>query len=356
MSDFKVPVVAIRAIEPIEGADMIELAVVGEYRSVVSKNKHIVGEHIIYIPEGAVVPDVLIEKMGLTGKLAGGKKNRVKAVRLRGALSQGLILGFEDACVTGAENDNMAEALGIVKYEPQVPASMVGEVFNAVGCTPKYDIENFKWHATAIEIGEEVVMTEKVHGTFVCFSVVNGLNHPEAFGDSHDGLVMSKGLGAKGLVFKDNEKNASNIYVMMAKKLGIHARIKSVFPGKTVHLMGELYGGGVQDLTYGLAGSERDFAAFDISVDGRYLDDDEKELAFQRLEIARVPALYRGPFSWETMEEVTNGLTIVGHHKHIREGVVITPCKERCINGLGRVILKSVSADYLTRKGGTELA
>ncbi|MYG14266.1 MAG: RNA ligase (ATP), partial [Gammaproteobacteria bacterium] len=40
--------------------------------------------------------------------------------------------------------------------------------------------------------------------------------------------------------------------------------------------------------------------------------------------------------------------------RHMREGVVVRPVAERESPGLGRVILKSVSGDYLTRKGGTE--
>ncbi len=39
---------------------------------------------------------------------------------------------------------------------------------------------------------------------------------------------------------------------------------------------------------------------------------------------------------------------------HIREGIVMVPAVERRDARIGRVCLKSVSADYLTRKGGTE--
>jgi len=91
MSTFAVKATRIRSIEPIEGADMIELAVVGDYRSVVRKGDYKSGQLAVYIPEGAVLPEWLIERMGLTGKLAGKQKNRVKAVRLRGCLSQGLL-------------------------------------------------------------------------------------------------------------------------------------------------------------------------------------------------------------------------------------------------------------------------
>ena len=66
-----------------------------------------------------------------------------------------------------------------------------------------------------------------------------------------------------------------------------------------------------------------------------------------------VPTLYRGPFSEETLLSLTDGATALGG-KHVREGVVVKPVQERESAELGRVILKNVSGDYLTRKGGTE--
>lgn len=80
MSGFSVPVVRVRAIEPIPGADAIELAVIGDYRSVVRKGQFKPGDRAFYLPEAAVLPDALIETLGLVGKLAGSGKNRIKAI------------------------------------------------------------------------------------------------------------------------------------------------------------------------------------------------------------------------------------------------------------------------------------
>lgn len=55
------------------------------------------------------------------------------------------------------------------------------------------------------------------------------------------------------------------------------------------------------------------------------------------------------------MEEFTSGKeTISGNETNIREGIVIKPIFERVDFSLGRVVLKSVSEEYLLRKGGTE--
>ena len=78
-------------IEEHPNADAIELAKVGDYRSIVRKGDFKTGDLGVYIPEAAIVPDWLISELGLEGKLAGKDKNRVKAIKLRGILSQGLI-------------------------------------------------------------------------------------------------------------------------------------------------------------------------------------------------------------------------------------------------------------------------
>src|SRR5437899_9871960 len=76
---------------PHPNADALELAQVGLFRAVVAKDAYRTGDYVVYIPEQAILPEELIAEFGLTGRLAGGKKNRVKAVRLRGELSQGIV-------------------------------------------------------------------------------------------------------------------------------------------------------------------------------------------------------------------------------------------------------------------------
>jgi RNA ligase (TIGR02306 family) len=131
---------------------------------------------------------------------------------------------------------------------------------------------------------------------------------------------------------------------------------------RSVVLFGELYGSGVQDMAYGLVNGAKGFRAFDVAVDGTYLDFDEKASLFDRFGVESVPLLYRGPFSWEAVEEQTYGPTTLCSAEKAgrfqgREGCVVTPVRERYspeLGGGGRVILKSISADYLARKGGTD--
>jgi len=97
MSTFSVPVVKIKSITPIPDADSIDVAEVMGYRCVVKRGEFMPGQLAAYIPEDSIVPIWLLEKMGLwdtsknKGKLAGPDGNRVKAIRLRGVMSQGLL-------------------------------------------------------------------------------------------------------------------------------------------------------------------------------------------------------------------------------------------------------------------------
>lgn len=336
-------------IEPHPNADRLELAAIGGYRCVVPKGRYQPGDLAAYIPEGAIVPDAVVAELGLEGRLAGPQKNRVKAIRLRGALSQGLVYpvrGEKLRAMGVQEGEDVTEALGLAKYEPPIPVHMQGEVETAHGKTLKYDIEDVKKYPGVLQDGEAVVMTEKLHGTWCCMGW-----HPE-----HGPIVTSKGMSAKGLVFKLNAANENNLYVRAWR---VHRAVLEAMFGTEpqssadpFYVLGEIYGRGVQDLHYGLANPG--FRVFDICI-GRpgsphasYLDiDDLWRIAAEHLPM--VPILYRGPFSQAAILQHTTGTTSLDG-SHIREGVVIRPVRERIAPDLGRVLLKSVSGDYLTRR------
>ncbi|MGH3544523.1 MAG: RNA ligase (ATP), partial [Mycobacteriales bacterium] len=103
---------------PHPNADALELAQVGLYRAVVPKGVYSTGDYALYIPEQAILPDSLIAELGLTGRLAGSKKNRIRAIRLRGELSQGIVfrpavVPEVDLAVAHAQGRDFAEMLGI---------------------------------------------------------------------------------------------------------------------------------------------------------------------------------------------------------------------------------------------------
>lgn len=359
MATFAVKVVPV-TIEPHHNADALEIARIGGYFSVVGKSVYSSGDLVAYIPEQAIVPDAILEELGLTGRLAGSKANRVKAIRLRGVLSQGICYPARPGWVEGQD---VTEELGIVKYEPPVPTTMSGLVYGAGhDRTLRYDIENIKRYPDVLVENEAVVFTEKIHGTWAQLGLVSPqMAHPE-----HGRLVVSsKGFASRGLAFvPDAEENANNLYLRVARHLDIVARIERVFgtTGESVFVLGEVFGRGVQDLAYGASAAsdeELGFRVFDVYVGdpgiGKYLDDAALSAAVESMGLSRVPVVYRGPLSEAVLSEHTGGReSVSGQGSHIREGVVVRPCTERRDPLLGRVQLKSINPKYLTRKGGTE--
>ncbi|MFG2295951.1 RNA ligase (ATP) [Streptomyces sp. NPDC048603] len=335
-------------------ADALELAQVGLYRAVVAKGRHRTGDIALYIPEQAVLPDELIEELGLTGRLAGSAANRVKAVRLRGELSQGLVcvpaaLAGVDLELAAKEGTDFAELLGITKWVPPVPTTMNGDVESAPDLLPWVDIENLQRYPHIFEPGEPVVLTEKLHGTACLVTYL-----------AEEGrvLVSSKGFGSRNLALKEDERN---VYWRAVRAHGVPeaaARLAERLGASRVGIFGEVYGAGVQDLSYGSDARTEGpgLAVFDVSadIDGqvRWLD----AAALLDGELPLVPRLFEGPYELDTVLELAGGQeTVSGRAVHLREGVVIRPATERYspVTG-GRAIAKAVSPAYLTRKGGTE--
>lgn len=156
------------------------------------------------------------------------------------------------------------------------------------------------------------------------------------------------------------------MYARAVRDHGVAQAIERVFADvlrdQPVFVMGEVFGAGVQDLAYGVSpegGGPLGFRVFDAYVgrrgQGAYLDDAALDRACDAMGLARVPVVYRGPYSDAALAEHTTGAEAVsGGQAHLREGVVVRPMSEREDPALGRVQLKSVSDDYLTRRGGTE--
>lgn len=331
MASFAVLVRRIKVF-PHSNADLLELAQVDDYHCVVKKGDFKTGDLVAYIPEASLVPAVLLEEMNLKGRLAGAEKNRVKAVKLRGELSQGLVL---PARPHWHEDEDVAAELGITKWIPPIPVHMAGELAIAPDGWHGYtDIENIKRYPEVLAPGEEVVATEKVHGTCTLVGLINNV-----------AAVSSKGYGAGSKTIKEDDKN---LYWRMTRKYRLFEKLAGL---GNVMLFGETYGPGVQDLGYGVQKGEPQFFAFDMAINGRYLDYEDFAKNCTEREIPMSKVLYRGPFGPECLAHTSGKETLSGKETHMREGLVIRPVKERFEHSVGRVILKSVNSDYLLRGG-----
>lgn len=389
MSTFEVKIVKLDGIEPIPGADRIELAVIGEYRSVVQKGTVKAGDYVIYIPESAVVPDYLLKRMGLVGKLAGAQRNRVKAILIQNRLSQGLVYpvhtvfgGSEDGpfVVPVADGSslefpgvNIADVMGIVKYAPVIPASMSGEIYYAGrDVTYSFDIENIKKYPKAFVEGEDVVFTEKLHGTYcqlICIPEIATVNYPDIGNRFHlrvdvpEGTmyfaIASKGRADQGMCFHWTS-DQPNVYIRAVqpyiKKIASNLLANSYMNKVPVVIMGEVFGAGIQDLTYGMVNTF-EFRMFDVRIgyrtNGVFVNIRQLENFSKLVGVPLVPIVYQGPYSKEVVQQYTDNVQSQFDPNQMSEGIVIFPTEERydvTCGPSGRVKMKSVNRVYLARK------
>lgn len=382
MSQFECPVVRV-TIEPHPNADAIEIARIGGFQSIVKKGQFKTGDLAVYLPEAAVLPEWLLKQLGFwnelnnVGTLNGSAKNRIKAVKLRGILSQGVLFptrpysetevlvdsapheGNQGAGIVAIGGD-ASGCLGVTKYEPTIPAQMAGRAIGAnMAITHNYDFENIKKNTSLFDEGEEVVMTEKIHGTLLQICLVPPSEADEKYYCGRV-VITSKGLGGRGIILDHNDE--SNVYAEVCKKFDLLEKmldLASLNAGVPIVLFGEVYGTGIQDLGYSSCLS---FRAFDmcqgVRDQAKFAPYDRFRYIMDNMGIARVPELYRGPYSQEALLAHTDGSeTISGKSGHIREGVVVKTTREDSEGNelrhprWGRKIAKSVSAAYLLRKG-----
>ena len=348
MADFAANVVRVR-IEEHPNADALEIGKVNDVTVIVVKGKYETGDLAAYIPEAAIVPDDVLELLGLVGRLSGKQKNRVKAIKLRGVVSGGLLHPLGQGRLEGvdlAEGDDVTELLGLVKYEPPIPVTMAGQVFAAHGATVKYDIDSIRRYPELLPRQTPVVVTEKLHGTWCCMGW-----HPD-FGD----IVSSKGMSGRGLALRLTEENEGNLYIRafrawgewLASVLGQHRDT-----GTPYYVLGEVFGRGVQDLHYGLPNPG--FRVFDVRVGPRYLPWPEVEALATADDGPGVVPVLGVVDDWPEAEKYVSGSTTLDG-EHVREGVVMRPLDSSWSAGdpEERPIAKWVSDAFRVRKGGTD--
>lgn len=386
MSTFSCPVVPVR-ITPHQNADAIEIAEVGLFQSIVKKGQYQTGDLVVYIPENSLIPDPILKAMDMwdtdrdKGRCGGSGGNRVKPIKLRGVVSQGLICPLSVVREHGSqtdivEGDDVSTLLGIVKYEQAIPAAFRGHSAGVLeGMTPKFDVENLKSNPWVFEEGENIRITEKVHGTCCIIGVFpEGYLAERGKGEVTERLykgriyVGSKGLTRRGIVFNPNVD--TSVYTTVTKEGLILDRILStleclggfgyeIFEGPFA-VLGEIFGPGVQDLHYGR--SKHTFAGFDIwyedPVKKTWVPVPNKQLAelFVMMGISQVPILYEGPYQgMDHLKSFVDGKSLyfdpyykpspgAKGSQHTREGFVVRG------DGNGK-LYKMISNNYLFRKG-----
>jgi RNA ligase (TIGR02306 family) len=302
-------------LSPIEGADKIELATIDGWKVVVAKDvNHKVGDLIVYCEVDSFLPiEPEFEFLRKTSykKMSDGREGfRLKTIRLRGQISQGLILPisvFGDFGWTAYEGIDVTEKLGIVKYEPPIPAQLSGMVKgNFPSFLKKTDEERVQNLSKEFESykNEEFYVTEKLDGSSVTYYVKD-----EVFG------VCSRNL--------DLLEDENNSMWKFATETGLRDRMVKL--GKNIAIQGEIIGEGIQGNPYQRIGQTvKIFNGFDIDKYD-YLSLEELLELVKILEVKTVPILDLEFTLPETIDELllmAEGKSVL-NLKAEREGLVI---------------------------------
>lgn len=273
MQDTERKLATVRVIEEIkfiEGADKICAYRTGGWWVVDQIDKYTIGEKIVYVEIDSWLPNDLapfLSKGKEPRDYEGIKGERLRTIKLKGQVSQGLLLplevlpetlGFKITLLnlTGglADGDDVTETLGVIKWErpinPQLAGLIRGNFPSEIPKTNQERIQNLTREYSELQKYQWVV-TEKLDGTSVTFY----LNKE---GEFH---VCSRNL--------DLKRDANNLYWKMAIDLDIERKMVELRL-QGLALQGEIIGEGIQGNQYKRKPVLHLFDIYDVEF-GNYL-------------------------------------------------------------------------------------
>ena len=324
-------------IRPIPDADAIETAVIGGWTVVIKCGEFKVGDLAVYCEIDSWIPSHLapfLSKGQEPREFEGIKGERLRTVRLKKQLSQGLLLPM--SCLTNfgadlSEGDDVAETLGIVKWEATLSAQLAGD---AVGLYPswiqKTDQERIQ------NLTSELAEWKKQDITWEVTEKMDGSSMTIFVRDEEEGVC------SRNLQLKETEYNSM---WKVARRDQLLEKIKA--SGRNLALQGEIVGEGIQKNRYKIRGQE--FFVFDIYdiTNGRYMTPDERNAFVMGCDINHVPVLRRSfPIISETVADLlftAEGKSVVCENGPEREGIVFK-------SNTGSVSFKAISNAFLLRE------
>jgi RNA ligase (TIGR02306 family) len=271
-------------------------------------------------------------------------KERIKTIRLRGCLSQGLLLPLKatldsmfDSWAVGSEGSDpegadLTELLGVTKYEPPAPSGMGDHAGPFPGVVPKTDEARVQSLPAVLDElrGKPFVATVKVDGTSATF------------------LIQDETFKVCGRNFAI--KDGDNLYWYVAKKHNVEAALRTA---PHLAIQGEVVGPGIQKNLLGL----KDKALYVFSIydtqRARFLLDREMRGFCREHGLTAVPVAFEGDAFNETVESLL--AKAEGYYegtRNDREGIVIRPRDEELTSSVlgGRLSFKAISNRYLLKE------
>lgn len=331
----------IDAINPIPNADAIEVATVGGWKVVVKKNEFNVGDMAVYCEIDSWMPTEIapfLSKGKEPNEFEGVKGERLRTVKLRGQLSQGMLLNMSivekiigNPMRKFQEGEDVTESLGIVKWEMPIPTQLAGLVKgNFPTSIPKTDQERVQNLVEEIKNahakGMKFEVTEKLEGSsMTCYLIDN------EFG------VCSRNL--------DMKRDPNNTLWATAIHEKLEEKMRAVPTVSDFAIQGELVGPGIQGNIYKL--KKHAFYVFDIyniSL-GRHLTPIERQELVRLVDLPHVPVIAvdkeLGTGEVDYILDWADGKSAIGDMNSLwREGIVF-----KAMNG--EYSFKAISNKYL---------
>src|SRR5258706_10222878 len=250
-------------IQPIPNADAIEVATILGWHCVVKKDEFKTGDLCVYFEIDNLLPirpafDFLqnngVKKMLVEGKEVVGY--RLKTIKLRGQVSQGLALpinDFPELNPLDPEGTDVTEALGVIKYEMPMPAQLVGKMRgNFPSFIPKTEETRLQAYPDTLYKyqNDKFYVTEKIDGSSVTFYIKNGEFH--ACSRNMD-LVDVEG----------------NTIWRVAKEMGIEKGMRKF--EERYAIQGEIFGEGIQKNPLKINGQQIRFFSVYNFLEGKYV-------------------------------------------------------------------------------------
>lgn len=330
----------ITEIRPIEGADAIETAIVnGGWPVVVKKNEYKVGDLAIYLEIDSWTPHELapfLSKGKEPREYNGVSGERLRSVKLRGQISQGLLLPITILDEKGLwplagdpVGHDLTSQLGIQKWEAPIPSQLQGTMRgNFPSFIPKTDQERVQ------NLGKDFPdyqtlqyeVTEKLEGSSCTMFLRDG-----------DFNVCSRNINLK--------EDGGNTFWQVARAINMETLLKESGLD-SMAFQGELIGPKVQGGIYKRPSPE--FYVFDIYdiLESKYLPPQERQLMCASLGLNHVPVLDTVELSEHTVDSLVamaDGPSQL-NPQTLREGLVF---KSLC----GTRSFKAISNKYLLKTG-----
>jgi RNA ligase (TIGR02306 family) len=282
----------VKAIRPIPDADMIEVVTVDGWDVVSQKAVgHKVGDLVCYFEIDSFLPvreEFEFLRKGCYRSIEGlGEGFRLRTIKLRGQVSQGLIIPLRELDIENKDSlkeyDDLTEVLGVIKFDPPIPTQLQGEVKgNYPGFIPKTDQERIQNVYYQAHLGQMYEASLKLDGSSMT-----------VYGVDPFMSEITTGVCSRNMDYKINAVNESNSFVRIYHRYDLAKKMKEAieFFGFDMAVQGELMGPGIQGNREKL--SEHEFfvySVFNINTQ-KYLLPSERRRVVAFLGLKHVPII-----------------------------------------------------------------